>query len=115
MPARVTMTRMTWTAPDVPVPEVDFSLIGDERPMLEGFLAWRRTLLLHKGCGLTGAQRAERSVPPSTLSLLGLFRPLAKVERRWFRDLVAGEELKPMYDASLGPDADFEDLDPDRA
>jgi hypothetical protein len=36
-------------------------------------------------------------------------------ERRWFRELVAGQELEPIYDPALDKDADFEDLDPDRA
>jgi uncharacterized damage-inducible protein DinB len=104
---------MTWTAPDVQLPDVP--LTGDDRPMLEGFLAWHRALLQHKCAGLTGEQLAERSVPPSNLSLLGLVRHLAKVERRWFRELIAEQELEPMYDPALGKDADFEDLDPSRA
>ena len=104
---------MTWTAPEVSLPE--FPLTGDERPMLEGFLAWHRALLRRKCEGLTGAQLAECAVPPSNLSLLGLVRHMAKVERRWFRERVAGQKLEPMYDPALGKDADFEDLDPERA
>ena len=104
---------MTWTAPEVTLPE--FSLTGDERPVLEGFLAWHRALLRHKCAGLTGEQLAQRAVPPSNLSLLGLVRHMAKVERRWFRELIPGQELEPMYDPALGKDADFEDLDPGRA
>ena len=104
---------MTWTAPDVTLPDVP--LTGDDRPMLEGFLAWHRALLRHKCAGLTGEQLAQCSVPPSNLSLLGLVRHMAKVERRWFRELIAGQELEPMYDAALGKDADFEDLHADRA
>ena len=56
-----------------------------------------------------------QSVPPSNLSLLGLVRHMAKVERRWFRERIGGEELEPMYDPALGQDGDFEDLDPARA
>jgi len=104
---------MSWTAPEVPLP--DGPLVGDERPMLEGYLGWHRALLLHKCARLTGEQLAERSVPPSNLSLLGLVRHMAKVERRWFRERMAGETLEPMYDPALGDDADFEDLDPTRA
>ena len=104
---------MTWTAPDESLPDVP--LTGDDRAMLEGFLAWHRALFLHKCAGLSGEQLAERSVPPSNLSLLGLVRHLAKVERRWFREIVAGEALAPMFDPALGADADFEDLDPARA
>jgi len=104
---------MTWTAPDVSLPE--FPLTGDDRPMLEGFLAWHRALLRHKCAGLSGEQLARCSVPPSNLSLLGLVRHMAKVERRWFPERIAGQELGPLYDPALGPDADFEDLDPARA
>jgi Protein of unknown function (DUF664) len=104
---------MLWTAPDVSLP--DGPLTGDERPILEGFLDWHRALLLRKCAGLTGEQLAELSVPPSNLSLLGLVRHLAKVERTWFRERIGGQELEPMYDPALGDDADFEDLDPDRA
>ena len=104
---------MTWTAPEVALPDV--ALTADERTLLEGFMAWHRALLLHKCAGLTGPQLAECGVPPSNLSLLGLVRHMAKVERRWFRELIAGQELEPMYDPALGKDADFEDLHPDRA
>ncbi len=104
---------MTWIAPDVAIPPRPLS--GDDRQLLENFLNWHRALLRHKCSGLTGAQLAERSAPPSNLSLLGLVRHLAKVERRWFRELIGGEQLEPMFDPALGKDADFEDLDPERA
>lgn len=104
---------MTWTAPDVSLP--DGPLVGDDRPILEGYLAWHRAFLRRKCAGLTGEQLAERAVPPSNLALLGLVRHMAKVERMWFRERIAGQALEPMYDPSLGDDADFEDLEPDRA
>ncbi|WP_020145777.1 DinB family protein [Terracoccus sp. 273MFTsu3.1] len=104
---------MTWTAPDVSLPQ--FEPVGDERTLLEARLGWRRAVLLDTCAGLTGEQLAVRSVPPSNLSLLGLVRHMAKVERGWFREFIGGEELEPMYDPALGPDADFEDLDPARA
>lgn len=93
----------------------DGPLVGDERPMLEGFMRWHRAALLKKCAGLTGEQLATASVDPSNLTLLGLLRHMAKVERRWFRERMAGMELEPMYDPALGSDADFEDLDPTRA
>ncbi len=104
---------MTWTAPDVERPEGP--LTGAERPILEGYVAWHRAYLLHKCAGLTGADLARCSVPPSNLSLLGLLRHMAKVERRWFRERLGRQELEPMYDPDLGADADFEDLDPAQA
>ena len=104
---------MTWTAPDVTLP--DGPLTGAERPMLEGYLAWHRAYLLHMCAGLSAEELARCSVPPSNLSLLGLVRHMAKVERRWFRERIAGQDLEPMFDPALGVDADFEDLDPARA
>jgi uncharacterized damage-inducible protein DinB len=104
---------MPWTAPDVILPQGP--LTGDERPILEGFLNSHRAALLHACSGLTGEQLAQCAVPPSNLSLLGLLRHMAKVERRWFRERIAGQDLEPMYDPALGADGDFEDLDPDHA
>jgi hypothetical protein len=102
-----------WTAPHVDLPGVP--LTGADRPVLEGYLAWHRAYLRHKCAGLTGEQLAVCSVPPSNLSLLGLVRHLALVERTWFRERVGRQRLEPMYDPTLGHDADFEDIDPDRA
>jgi uncharacterized protein DUF664 len=104
---------MTWTAPEVELPAVP--LVGEDRPLLEGYLAWHRAYLLHKCAGLTGQQLATRSVPPSNLALLGLVRHLAYVERTWFRERVARQRLEPLYDPALGDDGDFEALDPARA
>lgn len=87
---------------------MDGPLTGDDRPILEGFLNWQRTTLLNICAGLTGEQLAARPVPSSNLSLLGLIRHLAKVERIWFRQRAASQQVEPMYDPSLGKDADFD-------
>ena len=105
---------MPWTVP-TPPPAVDGPLVGDDRPILEGFLAWERSTLLTICAGLTGEQLVRRAVAPSNLTLLGLVRHLAKVERIWFRSRVAGEDVGPMYDPVLGKDADFDDLVVERA
>jgi uncharacterized damage-inducible protein DinB len=97
---------MTWTVP-TPNP-VDGPLTGDDRPILEGFLDWQRATLLNVCAGLDGEQLASRPVPSSSLSLLGLIRHLAKVERIWFRQRAAGQPVEPMYDPGLGKNADFE-------
>jgi hypothetical protein len=78
--------------------------------MLQAFLDWHRATLLYKCAGLTGAQLAEHTVPPSGLSLLGLVRHMTKVERTWFRQRFAGEPV----DSPFGDDnqADFERADP---
>jgi hypothetical protein len=81
--------------------------------MLRAFLAWQRATLLYKCAGLTGEQLAERTVPPSALSLLGLVRHMTKVERAWFRQRFAGEPVdNPFGDDE---DADFDRGDPARA
>ena len=106
------MMTMTWTAPVPEPPSGDEPLVGPDRPILEAFLAQERYTLLNICAGLTAEQLAQRPAPPSNLSLLGLIRHLAKVERVWFRERAAGQSLPPMYDPAKGKDADFEDLDP---
>lgn len=88
---------------------------GDERQMLAGFLADQRTTLTLKCAGLT-EDVAHRSVEPSTLSLLGLVRHLADVERRWFRQVLAGEaDATPLFSSPADPDGDFEGATADPA
>lgn len=97
---------MTWTAP-TPDP-VDGPLTGPDRPLLEGYLGWQRSTLLAICAGLSGEQLALRPVASSNLSLLGLVRHAAKVERIWFRQRAAREDVPPMYDLALGKDHDFD-------
>ena len=55
---------------------------------------------------------------PSTLTLLGLVRHMAEVERHWFRNIFGGEEAPPLFFTDEDPDGDFNDLDsatPDQA
>ena len=65
------------TRPEPPICPVD------ERAALEDRLGYQRTTLLLKCGGLTAAQLALASVPPSSMSLLGLIRHLSAVEA-WF-------------------------------
>ncbi|MYS18860.1 Protein of unknown function [Streptomyces sp. DvalAA-14] len=58
---------------------------GSEREMLRAFLDYHRATLAMKCEGLTDDELRQQSMPPSTLSLLGLVRHLAEVERAWFR------------------------------
>lgn len=101
---------MTWKAPEVT--PVDEPSDGDERLMLEGFLDRERTGLLMRCAGLGGDQLAQRAVPPSNLSLLGLIRHLTDVERKWFRRRFAGEVVKAAYVASGDLDPHFDLVDP---
>src|ERR1700689_4857098 len=74
--------------------EPDFEL--DEREMLEGWLEFHRITLILKCEGLTDGERKRRPVPTSILSLHGLLRHMAEVERSWFRRSL-------LRDASAGP------------
>jgi hypothetical protein len=80
---------------------------GDERAMLVDVLAAQRATLELKCTGVAGSL-AARSVPPSTLSLLGLVRHLADVERRWFRHVLAGSPVAPRFSSAADPDGDFD-------
>lgn len=104
---------MVWRAPAIS--RIDEPFVGDERPMLEGFLDWHRASLLHKCTGLTSEQLASRAVPPSRLSLLGLVRHLTEVERTYFRRRFRGESVEQLYHHPTISDAAFEDIDPRRA
>ncbi len=103
----------SWTAPTVD--PVDGPLTGPDRPILETFLQWQRVTLLNICAGLTAEQLAAQPVPASNLSLLGLVRHMAKVERTWFRIRAGATGVDPLYDLSLGKDHDFEHLVPDEA
>ncbi|MGH3742469.1 MAG: DinB family protein [Micromonosporaceae bacterium] len=100
---------MTWTAPEIARPDIPF--IADERAMLESWLDFHRQTLLHKCAGLTPEQLKQRAVPPSSMSLLGLVRHMADVERWSFRRN-PGEALDPIYwDTDNSGDADFDEVD----
>ncbi|HEX9065862.1 MAG TPA: DinB family protein [Streptosporangiaceae bacterium] len=80
-----------------------------ERDMLGSWLDFHRATLARKCDGLTSEQLRVRSVPPSSLSLLGLIRHMAEVERGWFRQVLAGEDLPDLYATDRDPEADFND------
>jgi uncharacterized damage-inducible protein DinB len=64
-----------------------------EREMLRGFLEFQRATLAMKCEGLTDSELRSRSMPPSTLTLLGLVRHMAEVERAWFRRVINAEDI----------------------
>ena len=98
--------------------EPNFTL--HEREMLDAWLEFHRVTLIIKCEGLSDAQRKSRPVPTSLLSLHGLVRHMAEVERGWFTRVllsapdtpyiwldqdVDDSELVPLDDADW--DADF--------
>jgi uncharacterized damage-inducible protein DinB len=85
-------------------------LVGDERTVLTAFLDWHRQTLELKCAGVAAEQLSVRQVPPSGLTLHGLVRHLAAVERWWFRQQFAGEDVPALYFTAEDPDADFDDL-----
>ncbi|MFB7180737.1 DinB family protein [Streptomyces sp. NPDC056257] len=72
-------------------------LVGDERATLTSILQWQRDTLMMKCAGLSEEQLRTRAVPPSGLSLLGLVRHLAEVERGWFRNVLGGEDVRGYF------------------
>jgi uncharacterized damage-inducible protein DinB len=86
-------------------------LTADERSMLVGWLDYHRATLAWKCDGLAPDQLRLRAVPPSTLSLIGLVRHMAEVERSWFKRIMAGQDAPPLYYTDEHPDDDFDAID----
>jgi uncharacterized damage-inducible protein DinB len=90
------------------------ALDGERATLLEYLRAYRLTMEM-KCADLSLEQLARRSVPPSTMSLLGLVRHMADVERSWFRRVMARADAPPLYWSDDGPDADWLGAVPDPA
>jgi len=86
----------------------DPAWIGNERTTLTGFLEDQRSILAWKCQGLSDGQLRAPSVPPSTLTLLGLVRHMAEVERTWFRPRLSGEPIGRIWRTDAQPHADFD-------
>ncbi|MEU9155913.1 DinB family protein [Streptomyces sp. NPDC048417] len=70
---------------------------GSERDTLRAFLDYHRATLAMKCEGLTDEELRRQPMPPSTLSLLGLVRHLAEVERAWFRRVFEDHEAPMVW------------------
>ncbi len=75
-------------------------LLAGERESLRAFLDFHRATLALKCEGLTDEQLRRPASPPSTLSLLGLVRHMAEVERTWFRRVIAAEDVPLVWSDS---------------
>ncbi|WP_207756547.1 DinB family protein [Nonomuraea cypriaca] len=87
--------------------------LGDERATLVESLRCARLTLEMKCSGLDAEAMARRSVEPSTMSLLGLVRHLAEVERATFRVLMAGQDVPKLFCSDTNRDGDFDGAVPD--
>jgi hypothetical protein len=85
-------------------------LVGSERELLTAYLDWHRATFEQKCAGVPPERLSEKGIPPSGLSLHGLVRHLAGVERWWFRIQFAGQELPMLYYSDDDPNQDFDDL-----
>lgn len=102
--SRATVYPDMWVNPDDDPRNTDGASPDGELATLRDYLTSYRLTLLMKCEGLAPEQLARRSVPPSTMSLLGLLRHLAETERDWRGWIRPGGRLEKLY----GPaDGDF--------
>ena len=87
--------------------------LGDERTTLVEALRCARLTLEMKCADLDAEAMARRSVEPSTMSLLGLVRHLAEIERATFRRMLAGEDVPRLFCSDTDRDGDFDGAVPD--
>jgi uncharacterized damage-inducible protein DinB len=101
-----------WTAPEHD-PRTYGNPVGEKATYVEYLANYRLTIRL-KCEDLDADQLARRSVPPSTLSLLGLVRHLAQVENHWFQRVLQGRTDGPrLYKSDDDRDFDFNGAVPD--
>ena len=99
--------------PSADDPRENRTQLGDERTTLTESLRKQRLTLEIKCAGLDAEAMARRSVPPSTMSLLGLVRHLADGERETFRKMMAGHDVPRIYWSEDDRDGDFNGAVPD--
>src|SRR6476646_946742 len=87
--------------------------LGDERATLAESLRQMRLTLEMKCEGLDAEAMARRSVEPSTMSLLGLVRHLAEMERATFRGMMSGQDVPRLFCSATDRDGDFDGAVPD--
>ncbi|MDT4993353.1 MAG: hypothetical protein QOH97_3245 [Actinoplanes sp.] len=103
-----------WAQPDQD-PRSASSPVGELATIRDYLSNYRHTLRM-KCEGMSHGQLATRSVPPSTMSLLGLVRHLARVEHHWFVRCLQGHgDIPRLYSTGGRGDVDFDDAVPDPA
>ena len=93
--------------PTTPLPEDDVGR-ADERTTLIGFLDFYRAVLARKREGLTEEQARVAACPPSDLTLLGVVRHMADVERSWAQRAFRGGSSPPIFYGDAHPDGDVD-------
>ena len=96
-------------------PRIEPPPAGSELETLTGFLGFHRGTLELKCSGLGPDELARRSVEPSSLSLLGIIRHMADVERVWFRRIMAGQDAPSRFSTREDRDGDFDNVRADPA
>ena len=84
-------------APVTPLPEAK-AFAEDERSVLLGYLTYHRVVLARKAEGVSDEDGRKAASPPSVLTLIGLIRHMTDVERGWFRQVHAGEDVPGLFD-----------------
>lgn len=80
---------------------------GPERVLIETTLDFHRGTLLWKTAGLTPEQLMVKAGGVSPLTLLGVVRHMARVERFWWRIVATQTADGPLFQSDDDPDADF--------
>ena len=101
-----------WVDPEAD-PREGGPTLGDERATLVDYLRCQRLTLEMKCSDLDAADLARRSVAPSPMSLLGLVRHMAEVERGWFRRVMSGQDVPRIFRTAADRDADWNGAVPD--
>src|SRR5919106_1061755 len=78
---------------------------GTEKEVLTGFLDHYRATIIAICEGLSD-EDLRRPMVPSGTTLLGMIKHLAYVERGWFQETIAGDQVEYPFDAD-DPDADL--------
>jgi hypothetical protein len=91
------------------VPRAEQPTDGDELSLILGWLAFYRGALDAKAADLPPEQLIKPSVPPSSMSLLGLIRHLSEMERLYGSFAFSGGSLELRY-CRDNPEGDFDNL-----
>jgi hypothetical protein len=85
----------------------DPSPAAPERVILDEFLNYYRVVFRRKVEGVGDDAARTAPCPPSELTIMGLVRHMAEVERSWFQRGITGEDAAPIYYSDDDPDGDF--------